>query len=173
MPILLELLRLNDAEFIEFFKRPEFLRLPNDPHFGNVLFGWLVRPAGEQEMGFEQWVGYVVDMRRRYTGMIAVDHAQHRAGRCGCDACYYYRGHQQVIDGLLGLPVSWRQRQAISLSKLDDDFWEPHDYVARGLDPQTRHYSLEDRQLMDEAARAWREERAVRWQVAKLNRPPI
>ncbi len=172
-PVPIELLRLDDEEFIEFFKRPEFLRLPHDPHQGNMLFGWLVRPPAEQAMGFQQWVYYMVDMRRRYTGLIAFDHAQHRASRCGCDACYHYRAHADSIDRLLAQPVVWRQREAIVKTGLDDDFLEPEDYIASGLDPETRHYTLEDRRRMDEAAAAWKERGAVLWEEARLNRPPI
>lgn len=167
-----ELLRLDDAEFIEFFRRPEFLRLPLDPHQGNMLFGWLIRPAKERDMSFIQWCYYMIDMRRRYAGMIAIDHAQSRATRCGCEACYYVRGHQREVDRLLGLPVEWRQRQAVSQSDLDEDLFTPEDYIRRGLDPETRHYTLEDRARMEEAARAWNERRAVLWQDARLNRPP-
>jgi hypothetical protein len=170
----LELLRLDDAEFIAFFKRPEFLRLPEDPHQGNFLFGWLVRPEPERPIGFLNWAYYMIDMRRRYAAMIALDHTESRATRCGCPACYWYRSHAREADRLLKLPVSWRLQEAIDRTAFEppDDLFGPDHYLERGIDPETRHYTLEDRRLMEEAAKAWQDGRAVRWQIARLNRPP-
>lgn len=173
-PLPVELLRQQDQEFIALFERPEFLRLPKDPHQGNALFAWLTRPAEEQGIAFMPWVYYMQDMRVRYAGILAYDHLQSRAsGRCGCVACVQYRHRQAEADRLLLQPVSWRLLQALGETQVEDDFLDESDYLVQGMDPETRYYTLRDRQQMDAAARAWREDGIEGWHIARLNRPPI